>query len=94
MEEKEQQAARFALIRTAMPKTTELVAQRRRELGDDHVTECIRRGMAGQPGYFFAREGGLAVGTPWDDFATTWADSARVSQVLVVLREGAIDGAH
>jgi hypothetical protein len=54
-----------ALIARAMPATTAMVRDYRRTLGDAHVTECVRRGLAGEPGYFFAREGTLAVGTAW-----------------------------
>lgn len=54
-----------ALIARAMPATASMVRDYRRTLGDAHVTECVRRGLAGEPGYFFAREGTLAVGTAW-----------------------------
>lgn len=55
------------IIRQSMPGVMRLVAEKRREWGDAHVTECQRRGMAGEPGWFWAREGALAIGTPWDD---------------------------
>lgn len=54
-----------ALIARAMPATTAMVRDYRRELGDQHVSDCVRRGLAGESGFFFAREGPLAVGTPW-----------------------------
>jgi hypothetical protein len=53
------------LIGEAMPVTADMVRDYRRVLGDAHVTECIKRGLAGEPGWFFAREGTLAVGTAW-----------------------------
>ena len=56
-----------ALIARAMPATARMVRDWRRTLGDAHVTECVRRGLAGQAGWFFAREGAIAVGTPWGD---------------------------
>lgn len=65
--EVDQQKAIVGLIRSAMPGVMRLVAEKRREMGDSHVVECQRRGMAGEPGWFFAREGCLAVGTPWAD---------------------------
>lgn len=55
------------LIGQAMPGVSSLVKTKRQEMGDAHVTECVRRGLAGEPGWFFAREGALAVGTPWTD---------------------------
>jgi hypothetical protein len=56
-----------ALIARAMPATAEMVRDYRRRLGDAHVTECVRRGLAGEAGWFFAREGAMAVGTAWGD---------------------------
>lgn len=68
-----------------------LVTQRRRELGDAHVSECWRRGVIErEPGWFFAREGALAVGTPWDGdpvLANFAAASVSATQALLVLRE-------
>lgn len=84
----EAKAARLALIRDAMPGVQRLVAEKRRVMGDAWVTDCIRRGLAGEPGYFFAREGALAVGTPWDDpvLANFAAANVTSTQALVVLR--------
>jgi hypothetical protein len=96
----EAKAARFALIREAMPGTARLIAVYRRQLGDAFVTECIKRGLAGEPGWFFAREGTLALGTPFptDDatltnFAAAWVTT---TQALVMLRNPseADRGAH
>ena len=67
MEGMEKKQSMAALIRTAMPTVMRMVADKRRELGDAHVVECQRRGMAGEAGWFFAREGAVAVGTPWQD---------------------------
>lgn len=56
---------RYSWVRTAMPRVAQLVGDKRREYGPGHVAECWRRGMAGEPGWFFAREGAVAIGTPW-----------------------------
>ena len=86
----EPKAARMTLIREAMPRVAALVAEKRRLYGDAHVTACIQRGMAGEPGYFFAREGTVAIGTPWPDdpvmenFALQQITS---TQALVIIRE-------
>lgn len=80
----------------AMPGVARLMRERRGALGDAHVNECWKRGvLQAESGWFFAREGGLAVGVPWDDLATLWSDTARTGQVLLVLREkgGAPHGA-
>jgi hypothetical protein len=84
-------AGRFGWLPKAMPGVARLVAERRRLLGDAHVSECWRRGvLEREPGWFFAREGALAVGTPWDgDPVLVNFAAANVSstQALVVLRE-------
>lgn len=67
MEEVRQRKAVFELVRSVMPRVVAMVGDRRRELGDAFVAECQRRGMAGEPGWFYAWESGLAVGTPWPD---------------------------
>lgn len=81
---------RFDWLPTAMPGVARLVAERRRELGNAHVAECWRRGMAGEPGWFFAREGAIAIGTPWggDPVMQNFA-AAQVTptQALLVMRE-------
>lgn len=90
----EAKAARLALIRDAMPGVARNIADKRRTLGDAHVTECIKRGLAGEPGWFFAREGAIAIGTPWDDpvLANFAAAQITATQALVILRDPV--GAH
>lgn len=49
----------------AMPNVAAMVKEKRALYGDAHVDECWRRGVVlGEPGWFFAREGPLSVGTP------------------------------
>lgn len=72
-----------------MPGVAKLIAERRRALGNAHVNECWSRGVVGgEPGWFFAREGALAVGTPWDDpvLANFAAAQVTATQALLVLR--------
>jgi hypothetical protein len=63
----ESTAARNRLIQDAMPRVFDIVRRKRAELGDAHVTECQRRGLAGEAGWFYAREGPLAVGRLWPE---------------------------
>ncbi len=81
---------RYSWMSEAMPGVAKLVVEKRRELGAGHVAECWRRGMAGEPGWFFAREGAIAIGTPWDDgdpVMREWAAAQITStQALVVMR--------
>lgn len=59
---------RWGWLPAMMPTVARLMAEKRRTLGAAHVAECWKRGVTlGQPGWFFAREGPLAVGTPFED---------------------------
>lgn len=49
-----------------------------RQAGEgDHLNECWRRGVVRlEPGWFFAREGAICIGTPWveaDEMLRGWA---------------------
>lgn len=71
METPEARRQRFELIRRAMPRVGALIADQRKVLGDAHVTACQQKGMAGVPGWFYAWEGGVALGTPWPEAMAT-----------------------
>jgi hypothetical protein len=79
-----------------MPGLAKLMAEKRVQLGADHVKLCWRRGVVEQqPGWFFASEGALSVGTPWaDDPVIAQFLTARITptQVLLVLRP--VEAAH
>lgn len=56
-----------------MPGVARLMAEKRRLYGDAHVDECWKRGVLGrEPGWFFAAEGPLTVGTPDTDQRALW----------------------
>ena len=83
-------SAKWAWLPTAMPGVARLMADKRKLLGDAHVSECWKHGVVlKEPGWFFAREGALAVGTPWDDPVLVNFAAAQVTatQALVVMRE-------
>jgi hypothetical protein len=96
----EASAARKALnrlIRDAMPRVADIVRTRRAEMGDAWVQQCQQRGLAGEPGWFYAREGALAIGRLWPEAieAETAAMGSGVPVVdtaLVCIRPK--DGAH
>lgn len=55
----------WSWLPAAMPGVAAMVRERRRQFGDAHVNLCWQRGVVeGVPGWFFAREGAVAVGTP------------------------------
>ena len=60
----EQKKSKFYWLPDAMPKVAAEIAIKRKELGIEHVNECLMRGMRGEPGWFFAIEGPMMVGTP------------------------------
>lgn len=73
-----------------MPGVQARIVELRKQFGADHVSLCWRRGVVErEPGWFFAREGALAVGTPWDDplVANFAALNVTASQALVVIRQ-------
>jgi hypothetical protein len=93
---KEQAAGKWAWLPAAMPGVARLLAEKRKLHGDAHVAECWKRGVVErQAGWFFAREGALAVGTPWDDpvLANFAALQVTSSQALVVMRAVEVRGA-
>jgi len=73
-----------------MPGVAKVMAEKRAKLGNEHVNECWKRGVVlMEPGWFFAREGALSVGTPWDDpvLANFAAAQVTSTQALVIMRE-------
>jgi len=92
MDKKQDSRERWAWLPKAMPAVAQLVAERRVEYGAAHVSECWQRGMAGEPGWFFAREGPIAIGTPWlpeQDATlaelTSWQRTS--TQALVIIKK-------
>lgn len=55
----------MASPRDLMPNVAERIDQYRNDWGKEWVNECIKRGMRGEPGWFYAFEAGHAVGTPF-----------------------------
>lgn len=79
-----------------MPGVARLMADRRRDVGAAHVNECWRRGvLQREPGWFFAREGALAVGTIWPEAADVAGWQVTPDQAQVILRPAPPqEGAH
>lgn len=81
----------WSWIKQFMPGVVALLAEYR-EFGEGlHLDECWRRGvLLCQPGWFFAREGPIALGTPFDRQASpvqcTWGevDWRRAGLVLML----------
>ena len=90
---KEQTAAKWSWLPAAMPGVARLIREKRQKLGEAHVSLCWQRGVVDmEPGWFFAREGALAVGTPWGDDPVLMnfaAAQVTAKQALLVLRDPA-----
>lgn len=93
-----QPARRFDL-REDMPETADWVAARRLEWGKDHVNACLRDGLKGTPGRFYAMEAGHVVGTPFP--ATHQVADVQTYALLLgcrfavfMARPGETDGTH
>lgn len=88
----------WAWLPVVMPGVARLMAEKRRAFGDGHVNECWKRGVGNlEPGWFFAREGAVWVGTPptEPDFAAFVAQQCTGSQCVLYLRQPEVaDGAH
>lgn len=49
-----------------LPGVIALIKQRKSEMGAAHVNRCWQHGVLQcQPGWFYAREGAVAIGTPF-----------------------------
>ena len=82
---------KYAWLPSAMPGVARLMAEKRAKFGPAHVALCWKNGVVeGQPGWLFAREGTLAVGTPWEgdpvmaNFAGAYVTR---TQALLIIRE-------
>lgn len=85
---------RWGWLPAHMPGVARLLADKKRELGADHVNRCWAQGVvAAEPGWFFAREGALAVGVPWPAIADVAGWELTPGQAMVWLRDPA-EAAH
>lgn len=90
MDKDQKKQNRYGWIEAAMPLLPQHIRDARRKYGDAHVNECWKRGVVqGQPGWFFARQGTVALGAPFVDDAglAGWAAThLQPDQVLLLLR--------
>lgn len=89
---------RFAWVAAAMPLVPARIKALRQEHGDAHVNECWKRGViAGEPGWFFARQGSVAIGAPFvgKEGAADWGGmQLQPDQVVVLIKPPAAKGSH
>lgn len=94
----QQQPRKWEWLPQQMPGAAALIREKRRLYGDAHVNRCWAEGVTKcQPGWFFAREGALWVGTPpmEPDFASLVATRFTATQATLFIREPEVtDGAH
>lgn len=80
----------WSWLPSKMPAVVAMVKEKREAYGNRHVDECWRRGVVdGEPGWFFAREGALAIGTPTAmcDDIEAMAPPGCKRQPMLMLRE-------
>jgi hypothetical protein len=82
-----------------MPGVARLMREKRQQHGNEWVNECWRQGVRlGQPGWFFAAEGSLMVGTLGDvpEVLAVVANKVTRTQAVLYIRtptpQGATDG--
>jgi len=96
--DRDSKKSRFSWLPAEMPGVARRIASLRAELGEAHVAECWDRGfIKREPGWFYAREGAIAIGTSWaDPELGEWAlFNVTPDQALVVLRPKEVtSGAH
>jgi hypothetical protein len=80
-----------------MPGVAKLLADKRREVGDEWVKTCWQKGVVErQPGWFFAGEGAIMIGVLWDDPVIAAFAALRLTDtqcMLIVREKGAANGA-
>ena len=60
----------WSWFRQHMPQTAAMLAEYREGGEGAHIDECWQRGvLGGEPNWFYAREGPIALGTPFDQGA-------------------------
>ena len=74
---------RWEWLPVMMPGVQKLLAEKRASMGAAHVALCWQRGVVHrEPGWFYVREGAIAVGTPWGADIPDYT----ASQALVMIR--------
>lgn len=72
--------SRWDWLPQQMPRVSALIAERRQKHGAEWVSQCWQRGVvAGEPGWFYAAEGAIAVGTPLSAEVVTTYHQVRAS---------------
>ena len=88
MDKGQDKAGRWSWLPAFMPGVARLMAEKRQALGKAHVDECWRRGVVQcEAGWFFAREGALAVGVPSEEFADLVRVQATSTEAVLMLRD-------
>jgi hypothetical protein len=80
-------AQRWDWLPALMPGVAGLMKAARQRDGDAHVRECWKRGvLQREPGWYFAREGAIAVGVPWAEIADLAGWQVTRTQAVLLLR--------
>lgn len=100
MDKEGEKRNRYWWLPEFMPGVVALMKEKRALFGDAWVNHCWKRGMAGERGYFYAREGPIAVGAPMCDEDITLQITSTQCYLSMLTKpegwkpEGVTDGAH
>lgn len=89
MDKVEGSGAGWGWLPAVMPGVARLVKEKRATYGEAWVNECWKRSIAGEADWFFARQGAVAVGTPFmadPQCAAFGASAISGDQALVLIR--------
>lgn len=74
----------WAFMTEHMPRVVAMLKQHRERGEGAHLDECWKHGVVdGEPGWFFAAEGGVHVGTLWPEAMQTVIDLRAQAEALV-----------
>lgn len=92
----------WAFMKDHMPGVIKLLREKRQAGKGAYIDACWRHGVVqGEPGWFFASEGGVSIGALWPDAAQAALEQRAMTAAvggllapLLVLRPEVVDGAH
>lgn len=90
---------RWSWLPSMMPGVSKLMAEKRAQYGAEHVKQCWHRSVVlGEPGWLYAREGPISIGTPFEgDPALSEAalpNYTRTQAILIMRNPEHGHGAH
>jgi len=91
--------SRWAWLPGMMPGVAKLMKEKRAQFGAEHVALCWHRSVVlGEPGWLYAREGPISIGTPFENDPALGESAlpmiTRTQAILVMRNPEPAHGAH